>query len=512
MRIPFTIKCLAVVLAVMACSVLLWAQNHVSADDVLMLSAGADSRDEQTDGGAGSLQSSPPSVPEKPHPAQPTEADTAKPSEALPASDTQTDDNKSSSPPAVENARPAQTEGEEASGAASEKPSSPKADPQAPAVDSPPDETAEEAAADAAWTLEPEFTRPLMPIEPGHNDSNPVWSPSGDMLAFERSIGDQRKIVVARPNGNIVKTIYFQTPEKDGAMDFSFPGITDTASYNAGICWSGKDGRLVFMSNGGSGNYDLYLLPDLVHSQPQRLTRHHGKESHPHWSGAADRLVFVSGSTGKADIFTMDLNTRKTVQITRGAKMYHYPQWSPDGKRIAMIYGSNENHDIYLIENVADPFESTKALTTWPYDDLRPAWSPDGTKIAFYSNFNNHGDPKTWCLIVVDADGSGILTGEALTAGIVAHQVIPDIEQGPAWLPDSRHIAYVKNDEQAFNPIFLVNIDDRTPIAVQTRTRMNHDVTCSVDGTLAFRAQEEQWDHIYLAKIDPEMAVLEETE
>jgi Tol biopolymer transport system component len=362
----------------------------------------------------------------------------------------------------------------------------------------------------AVWTLVPEFIRSLTPVQAGHNDSNPVWSPSGGMLAFERSIGDQRKIVIALRDGTIIKTIYFQTPDEEGALDLFLPGITDTASYNAGVSWSGNGRGLVFMSNAGSGNYDLYLLPDLRQAQPLRLTQHHGKESHPHWSPIGQQLVFVSGSTGKADIFTMDLTSRNSRQLTSGKKMYLYPQWSPDGRKIVMIYGSNENHDIWVIEDLAAPLKSTKALTTWPYDDLRPVWSPDGSKIAFYSNYNLQGDQKMWCIIVIAADGSDIASKDALSANVVAHQVIPDIEQGPAWMPDSRHIVYVKNDEQLFNPIYLVDVEERTPIVVQTHTRMNHDVSCAGDGTLAFRAQVEQWDHIFIAKIDPEMAAIEE--
>ena len=41
------------------------------------------------------------------------------------------------------------------------------------------------------------------------------------------------------------------------------PGIIEETSYNAGLSWSPDEKRLVFMSNGGSGNYDLYLLPVL---------------------------------------------------------------------------------------------------------------------------------------------------------------------------------------------------------------------------------------------------------
>jgi Tol biopolymer transport system component len=362
----------------------------------------------------------------------------------------------------------------------------------------------------SVWTLAPDFIRPLTPIQAGHNDSNPVWSPSGKMLAFERSIGDQRKIVIALRDGTIIKTIYFQAPEEEDVLDIFLPGITDAASYNAGVSWSGNGHGLVFMSNAGSGNYDLYLLSDLLQAQPLRLTRHDGKESNPDWSPLGQQLVYVSGSTGKADIFTMDLLSHKSRRITHGNKLYLYPQWSPDGRKITMIYGSNENHDVWVIENLNAPLKSAHALTTWRYDDLRPVWSPDGSKIAFYSNYNLQGDQKMWCIIVVAADGSDIATADDLSANVVAYQVIPDIEQGPAWMPDSRHIVYVQNDLQKFNPIYLVDIEERTPIAVQTHTKMNHDVSCTRDGTLAFRAQVEQWDHIYIAKIDPEMAAIEE--
>lgn len=379
-----------------------------------------------------------------------------------------------------------------------------------PSPEEPPLAEEAEPLPDMVWTLTPEFTRPLTPVQAGRNDSNPIWSPSGNLLAFERSIGDQRKIIIARQDGVIVKTIYFQTPEENGASDFFFPGITDTASYNAGMSWSRDSGSLVFMSNGGSGNYDLYLLPGLGKDQPSRLTSHPGKDSNPDWSPVADQLVYVSGRTGKADIFTLNISTRHAEQITHGQKLYLYPQWSPDGRKIAMIYGSNENHDIVVIDNPSTPLEKTIALSNWPYDDLRPVWSPDGKKIAFYSNFNLEDDQKKWCIIVVAVDETIAAANEDLSVGVVAYQVIPDIEQGPAWMPDSQHIVYVKNDQQAFNPIYLVNIVDKAPIAVKTNTRMNHDVTCAPDGTLAFRAQVEQWDHIFIAKADPTMAVLEE--
>ena len=347
--------------------------------------------------------------------------------------------------------------------------------------------------------IEPLYVRPLMPVESGRNDSNPVWSPSGSLIAFERSRGDKKEIVIARPDGVVVQTIYHQLSENSVEPKFYFPGVVEDVSYNAGITWSPTGDRLVFMSNGGSGNYDLYLRN--VDSKTTRLTDHREKDGQAHWSPVADQLVFVSGRTGKGDIYLLDVATRAVTRLTWGTQPYLYPQWSPDGRKIVMISGSNENHDVYLIEDVRRPGETLKALTTWVHDDLRPVWSPDGKKIAFYSNYNPAGDPKAWAILVIAADGSDPSQGGRLAAKVVATDVVPDVERGPAWTPDSNSIVYVRNDRQEYNPIYIADLVRKTNLPLKTDTRMNHDIASSAHGVIAFRAQVDQWDQIFLAKL-----------
>ncbi len=175
--------------------------------------------------------------------------------------------------------------------------------------------------------IEPLFVRAFTDVEPGHNDSNPIWSPTGDLIAFERSIEDKREIIISRSNGTVLHKIYHRIPDENSEMDSVFTDILEDASYNAGISWSPDENKLVFMSNGGSGNYDLYLLPNLGQEQTIRLTDHAEKDSHPHWSPVADRLVFVSGRAGSADIYLMDLVSGNVVKLTNGHKTYLYPQW-----------------------------------------------------------------------------------------------------------------------------------------------------------------------------------------
>src|SRR5438034_11268207 len=103
------------------------------------------------------------------------------------------------------------------------------------------------AAAGEPAGIEPEFVRPLVPIAAGRNDSNPVWSPVGHMIAFERSRGDDKEIVIARLNGEFVQTIHQQSAAAQGQSQFFFPGVVEPTSYNSGISWSPDCKRVVFV-------------------------------------------------------------------------------------------------------------------------------------------------------------------------------------------------------------------------------------------------------------------------
>jgi Tol biopolymer transport system component len=350
--------------------------------------------------------------------------------------------------------------------------------------------------------IEPLFISELTPFESGRNDSNPVWDSVGKLVAFERSHGDKREIVISHADGKPLQTIYFQLSgtEKDSkGIQFFLPGLAEDPSYNSGVTWAHDSKRLAFMSNGGEGNYDIYS--QLLGGAVQRLTEHKEKDGLADWSPTANQIAFVSGRSGKGDIYLLDTETRAVTQLTAGDKPYLYPRWSPDGKKIVMIYGSTENHDIYVIDDLKRPRESMRALTSWSYDDLRPAWSPNGKKIAFYTNYNIAGEQKKWSLAVIAADGSESAAGSKLEEHIIASEVVPDIEQGPAWLADGSGLVYVKDDEREYNPIYIVNVATKKSRQLKTETKMNHDIACGPNGLIAFRAQKDQWDQIFIAKL-----------
>ncbi len=341
----------------------------------------------------------------------------------------------------------------------------------------------------------------LSDIAANYNESNPKWSPTGEIIAYERAVGDNKEIVISSIEGTVLDRLLLD-PEgrrkQKKAEDFFLDELNDIdASYNANFSWSPDGKRFVFMSNSSKGDYDIFIGG--IKTGLKRIAGHKEKDGLPVWSPAGDRVAFVSGRTGKGDIYIYDLKKEAVSRLTFTDNVDLYPNWSPDGRKIAFTSGNDDNHDICIINDIEKPKESLRCLTEWFFDDLTPVWSPDGTKIAFYSNYHPYDEAGAWSIFVIKADGADSSKGKGLVEKAVASDVIADVEAGPAWSSDSEKIFYVKNAKDEFNPIYAVDIKGKTNHKLNTGTKMNHDVACSKDGVLSFRAQVEQWDHIFIA-------------
>jgi Tol biopolymer transport system component len=337
------------------------------------------------------------------------------------------------------------------------------------------------------------------------NEHNPRFSPDGKRLSFERREGSSQAIYVVdlAADGAAPVRVSSAPARAAASAEEALLGSARPSdeSFNTQLSFFPNGRDVVFTGNGTAGVYRIFR--GTLGGRFDAIAGDSKEEGHPAVSPDGRFLVYVAARRGVGKLYLRDLTTGVERPLTDGASVDLFPAWSPTSKALAYTSGENDNHDVYLIPDVTAPAPARVALTAWKFDDLRPVFSPDGKRIAFYTNFSPSGQEREWSIVVVSADGTTPNKGTPLAERAVATDVIKDPEIGPAWLPDSRRIVYARNVKAEFNPIWTVDVDTRAAVRLDTGTRMNHDLTCASDGTLAFRAQVKSWDDIFVASLPP---------
>ncbi len=205
---------------------------------------------------------------------------------------------------------------------------------------------------------------------------------------------------------------------------------TDRRDVWGGPQWHPKEHRLIFVSKATWAGGQMSLWSVGLDEKPAiELTRHNGRDSTPRYSPDGRRIAFVCHRNGRDDLQLIASQGGVAMQLTYDRWDNTDIDWSPDGERLVYI---SQRSDVDLFSNnicvVSAGGGPTKALTEGGFANERsPRWSPDGKRIAFVSNRND--DDDIWC---VNDDGTGL---RALTLG-------NGEKADPRWSPDGRWLAY----------------------------------------------------------------------
>ncbi len=130
---------------------------------------------------------------------------------------------------------------------------------------------------------------------------------------------------------------------------------------------------------------DLYTMPSSG-GKATRITDGMAYDTHPRYSPDGKTIVFTSDRSGSENVWTMDLETNETKQITKSNNEWvQSAEWSPDGEYIVAVKG-RRNFKLFIYhKDGGGGFQLIKNPSSLKVSE--PAFSPDG-RFIYYSQRN----------------------------------------------------------------------------------------------------------------------------
>lgn len=292
-------------------------------------------------------------------------------------------------------------------------------------------------------------------------DLSPAFSPSGERLAFMRSVIDGvQDVYVVSIEGTVPRQLTSDNAEITG-LDWTADGSEIVFASNRGgasslwrVPLSG--GTPVWITTAGEGvsvhapsisragdrlAYEQRVTETNIwqlqrsgrgRAQPQRLISSTRWDSNPAVSPDGERIVFASKRSGSQEIWISDRDGSNSVRLTFfDGPFAGMPRWSPDGSLIAFDSRGESHADVYVTGTAGD---LPRPLTTSQADDVAPSWSHDGEWIYFSSN--RSGRWQIWRMPAAGGEANG---GQAV-------QVTRNGGRMALASPDGQWLYYAKSD------------------------------------------------------------------
>ena len=222
--------------------------------------------------------------------------------------------------------------------------------------------------------------------------------------------------------------------------------------------WSAS-GQYIAYSASTEGNEDIWIL-DLASGNTKRLTTHPARDIMPRWSPDDNSVVFVSNrGSGQRNLWTIssDGDPKSLVQVTHDhhAVGDNLVNWSPDGAKLLFSALDGDNANVWTISSDGS---NAKQITNLKGVSWDPDWSQDGKSIAFnYAPNSNMAASSLW---VASADGGN----ERSLNVLPATEGESLIQWCPAWSPDGNWLTFCGREINGNMKIWLVSSEGGIPI------------------------------------------------
>ena len=319
-------------------------------------------------------------------------------------------------------------------------------------------------------------------------EESPVFSPSGDEMAYAADRGGVRKICLRRASGGEERAL------TSGAFDDIQPSFSPDGSTIAFV--RGRESGRKLEPGDVFGAYwggDVWTI-DRVSGRESKLVEN---AYNPSFSPDGARIAFDAPWTGQRRIWTVDALGHNSKQVTSDVSEAHAhlrPRWSPDGRRIVFQNMESTKFDVRVVDLAT---QKLSWVTNDLFQDLQPVWSPSG-RFIYFSSYRS-GGLNLW-RIAVSPGGKPRGAPQQVTTG--AGQ---DLE--PALSPDGRRLAFAIRRQNA--DLWTLPVDPATgrpagtPVELIATNREDSRGAWSPDGrSIAFNSDRSGEMNIWLQDID----------
>ena len=261
-----------------------------------------------------------------------------------------------------------------------------------------------------------------------HPDGTGLRTLAGDVGAYVWSPGGDR-LVYVQSVPNSVRDVLVVKPLSGPGRFFRLPSIG--VGPTGGPAWSPNGKNLFYSDVKARQDFELYSIGPRGGGLKQ-LARNSVDDFDPASSPDGRRIAFARGNSadGPSSLYLMDADGRHVRRLTRAAGMDTSPSWAPDNTHLVFARGISPKVAYPEIDTLDTRTGHVQRLASaWVAAEDGPAWSPDGRLIAYNLHAGRHNK-----LVVVHPDGRHALT--LYNEGADAYT------PRPSWSPDGRSIAF----------------------------------------------------------------------